>query len=230
MATDGQALTVSTVESTELFVGTLEEPAQVVRVRLDGPPGRVAVAVTGAAVVPAEPVLAELPGGAATIEVPVRFAAGSEVDAVVPVTVRAETLGPSAVGGAAPGLAVEAELTVADPGWTVHLVSHFHYDPVWWNTQAAYTESWDALDWSGSPRAAFQHTGFALVKAHLELTRHDPDYRFVLAETDYLKPYWDMHPEDRDYLRRLLAEGRCELMGGTYNEPNTNLTGPESTI
>ncbi|MEN3356236.1 MAG: hypothetical protein V7637_218, partial [Mycobacteriales bacterium] len=42
--------------------------------------------------------------------------------------------------------------------------------------------------------------------------------------------YWDMHPEDRDYLRRLLAEGRCELMGGTYNEPNTNLTGPESTI
>ena len=22
------------------------------------------------------------------------------------------------------------------------MISHFHYDPVWWNTQAAYTETW----------------------------------------------------------------------------------------
>ena len=24
------------------------------------------------------------------------------------------------------------------------MISHFHYDPVWWNTQAAYTETWGA--------------------------------------------------------------------------------------
>ena len=24
----------------------------------------------------------------------------------------------------------------------MHMVSHFHYDPVWWNTQAAYTSVW----------------------------------------------------------------------------------------
>ena len=52
----------------------------------------------------------------------------------------------------------------------------------------------------------------------------------MLAEIDYLKPYWDTVPEERAFLRRLLAEGRCELVGGTYNEPNTNLTGAESTI
>ena len=77
---------------------------------------------------------------------------------------------------------------------------------------------------------AFQEPGLALVKAHLETARRDPDYKFVLAELDYLKPYWDVYPEDRVYIRRLLAEGRLELVGGTYNEPNTNLTSAESTI
>ena len=33
-------------------------------------------------------------------------------------------------------------LRVAEPGWTMFMVSHFHYDPVWWNTQAAYTSLW----------------------------------------------------------------------------------------
>ena len=58
----------------------------------------------------------------------------------------------------------------------------------------------------------------------------DPDYHFVLAELDYLKPYFDTYPEHRAVLRRLLAEGRVELVGGTYNEPNTNLTSSETTI
>ena len=62
------------------------------------------------------------------------------------------------------------------------------------------------------------------------MARREPEYKFVLAEVDYLKPYWDTHPEDRADLRRLIAEGRVEIMGGTYNEPNTNLTSPETTI
>ena len=75
-----------------------------------------------------------------------------------------------------------------------------------------------------------QTNGFELVHAHLEMARREPEYKFVLAEVDYLKPYWDTHPEDRADLRRLIAEGRVEIMGGTYNEPNTNLTSPETTI
>ncbi|WP_459988431.1 glycoside hydrolase family 38 N-terminal domain-containing protein, partial [Mycobacterium avium] len=60
--------------------------------------------------------------------------------------------------------------------------------------------------------------------------RREPEYKFVLAEVDYLKPYWDTRPEDRADLRRFIAQGRVEVMGGTYNEPNTNLTSPETTI
>ena len=66
--------------------------------------------------------------------------------------------------------------------------------------------------------------------AHLEMARREPEYKFVLAEVDYLKPYWDTHPQDRADLRRFIADGRVEIMGGAYNEPNTNLTSPETTI
>ena len=110
------------------------------------------------------------------------------------------------------------------------MVSHFHYDPVWWNTQSSYTTDWDFVGPDWSTRPAFVDNGFALVEAHLKLAVRDPDYHFVLAELDYLKPYFDTYPEQRAVLRRLLAEGRVELVGGTYNEPNTNLTGSETTI
>ena len=134
------------------------------------------------------------------------------------------------VRGPAGEARTDVTIPVAEPGWTAYLVPHFHYDPVWWTTQAAYTEAWDEKTGPDSARQAFQLAGFDLVRAHLETARHDPDYRFVLAETDYLKPWWDTVPAERAFLRRLLAEGRCELVGGTYNEPNTNLTAVESTI
>ncbi|MGH3577760.1 MAG: NEW3 domain-containing protein, partial [Mycobacterium sp.] len=95
-----------------------------------------------------------------------------------------------------------------------------------WNTQGAYTSVWR----EDPPGKCRQTNGFELVHAHLEMARREPEYKFVLAEVDYLKPYWDTHPEDRADLRRFVKEGRVEIMGGTYNEPNTNLTSPETTI
>ena len=80
------------------------------------------------------------------------------------------------------------------------------------------------------PGAPGRPTASHWYAAHLEMARRDPDYKFVLAEVDYLKPYWDTHPEDRADLRRFVRQGRVEIMGGTYNEPNTNLTGPETAI
>ncbi|KAA9378360.1 alpha-mannosidase [Microbispora cellulosiformans] len=226
---------VTAVESTELFV---RGPRQIVRVILaevpygsplvveaDGPgvrgrrtagpddgtnPGPRTVVVE----VPVEPVE---PAG--TAESGGRPAPGARV----PLVVRARAGGERC--------AADGELVVAEPGWTVWMIPHFHYDPVWWNTQAAYTANWDrAGGLAQAHRQEFQHAGFDLVRLHLDTARREPEYRFVLAEVDYLKPYWNAHPEDRAYLRRLLAEGRLEIVGGTYNEPNTNLTGPEATI
>jgi alpha-mannosidase len=194
-------------ESIERFVGPPDAPLQLAR-----------VAVSGCA----EPTPIRIDGDGLSGE-----AVALPGDEVIEVQV---TLDRPVVGQRraarvrAGGARTPFEFTVAEPGWTMFMVSHFHYDPVWWNTQGAYTSEW-AEDPPGR-----QTNGFALVHAHLEMARREPEYKFVLAEVDYLKPYWDTHPEDRADLRRFLAEGRVEVMGGTYNEPNTNLTSPETTI
>jgi alpha-mannosidase len=196
-------------ESTELFVGPPQAPLQLARVAVTGVTKRAAVRIDGDGLA-AEAVVD--PGGQA-VEIAVT------VDQPVVGQRRAARVH-------AGGDSMAFTFTVAEPGWTMFMVSHFHYDPVWWNTQGAYTSEWTA----DPPGAARQTNAFELVHAHLEMARREPEYKFVLAEVDYLKPYWDTRPEDRADLRRFIAEGRVEIMGGTYNEPNTNLTGPETTI
>ncbi|MCB0948516.1 MAG: alpha-mannosidase, partial [Mycobacterium sp.] len=197
-------------ESTELFTGPGEEPLQIVRVshRCSIP---TAVRIEGP--------------GLQTVGDPTAQPDGAWVEVAVRVSdpVAGQRRRARAVAGES---AVDFDFTVAEPGWTMFMVSHFHYDPVWWNTQSAYTSTWT----EEPPGRCRQTNGFDLVSAHLEMARREPEYKFVLAEVDYLKPFWDTHPEDRADLRRMIAEGRVEIMGGTYNEPNTNLTSPETTI
>ncbi len=198
-------------ESTELFVGPPDAPLQLARVSVSGCVGTTPIRVDGQGLrgeALAEP-------GQEVVEVPVI------VDR--PVVGQRRAARAHAAHARRP-IECPFDFTVAEPGWTMFMISHFHYDPVWWNTQGAYTSEW-AEDPPGR-----QANGLALVHAHLEMARREPEYKFVLAEVDYLKPYWDTRPEDRADLRRFIAEGRVEVMGGTYNEPNTNLTSPETTI
>ncbi|MBV9095030.1 MAG: glycoside hydrolase, partial [Streptosporangiaceae bacterium] len=216
---------IAGVESTDLFVGTAQRPLQVVRVLLEGRDGRAAtVHVQGAGTTYLGPFgITESPGpgGGEAFEIPVEFAAPSQPGSTRRVTVIAES--------GAERVAAQADITVAEPGWTMWMVSHFHYDPVWWNTQGQFTEARLTLpDEDGS--LPDLRNAFELVGAHLDKARRDGDYKFVLAEVDYLKPYFDAFPAERDDLRALVAEGRAEIVGGNYNEPNTNLTCAESTI
>jgi alpha-mannosidase len=234
-------VTITEVRSTERFVGTEEQPRQVLHVALersmrDGP---VRVAVTTSdrpSDLRGSGIIGSLPGNEIRGEVTVP-PGDSEVRVDVPLDLpddagAGDELPVRVVARADSGGEADAYATVvvAEPGWTMVMVSHFHYDPVWWSTQASYTTDWDFVGPDWSTRPAFVDNGFALVEAHLKLAVRDPDYHFVLAELDYLKPYFDTFPEQRAVLRRLLAEGRVELVGGTYNEPNTNLTASETTI
>ncbi|MEU6236981.1 NEW3 domain-containing protein [Kitasatospora sp. NPDC047058] len=203
-------VTITAVESTDLFTGPEDAPRQLLRVTLDGPPAT-RITVTG-------PGVRGEAAGTGPVEVPLEISAAAAPGQRIPVEVHA--------GGARADGVVE----VAEPGWTMFMVSHFHYDPVWWNTQAAYTSPWELLSADATTRPLWERNGFALVDAHLDLALRDPVYTFVLAEVDYLKPYFDQHPERRETLRLLLERGQVELVGGTYNEPNTNLTGAETTI
>ncbi|MET8861375.1 glycoside hydrolase family 38 C-terminal domain-containing protein [Nonomuraea sp. NPDC004580] len=201
-------------ESTDLFVGSQEEPHQVLRVTVAAGERESSLELRGAGVRLAGNVT--IPPEAGVHEVPLEVSAQPGTTLPCLLTLDGEEL--------------EVEVTAEEPGWTMFMVSHFHYDPVWWNTQAAYTSPWELLSADATTRPLWEGNAFALVEAHIELALRDPDYRFVLAEVDYLKPFFDTHPERRADLSALMAEGRVELVGGTYNEPNTNLTGAETTI
>src|SRR5579859_828018 len=220
---------IAGVESTDLFVGTAQRPLQVMRVTLENdgpasaPDGTATVHVQGPGTRDPGPFgINDLDLGVEkSIEVPVEFAAPSQPGSTRRVTVTVD----SEAGRAEE----QADITATEPGWTMWMVSHFHYDPVWWNTQGQFTEARLSLpDEDGQMpdvRAAFE-----LVSAHLDKARKDDDYKFVLAEIDYLKPYFDAFPQDRHDLRALLAEGRVEIVGGNYNEPSTNLISSEAII
>ena len=201
-------------ESTDLFVGSPEEPHQVLRVTVAAGERESSLELRGDGVRLAGPVTIPAAEGVHEVPLAVSVPPGTTVPCLL--TLDGESL--------------EVEVTAEEPGWTMFMVSHFHYDPVWWNTQAAYTSPWELLSADATTRPLWEGNAFALVEAHIDLALRDPDYRFVLAEVDYLKPFFDTHPERRADLRALMAEGRVELVGGTYNEPNTNLTGAETTI
>jgi len=217
---------ITGVESTDLFTGSVARPLQVVRVTVEatdaGEAGAaVAVRVVGGGAETTGPFDITLAGPGESRSGEVSVAVTGSPGLSLPVTVICET------GGAR--VTEDATITVAEPGWTMWMVSHFHYDPVWWNTQGQFTEARLVLpDEDG--KLPDVRTAFELVRLHLEKARRDADYKFVLAEIDYLKPHFDAFPADRDELRRLMRDGRVELVGGTYNEPNTNLTGAETTI
>ena len=77
---------------------------------------------------------------------------------------------------------------------TAFIVSHFHHDPVWTNTQAGETLR-----------------SFAIVRQDLEFAEIEPRFKFILSEVDYLKPYWDAWPRDRARILKLAREGRVEF-------------------
>lgn len=94
----------------------------------------------------------------------------------------------------------------------IHLVPHFHYDPVWIEDQRTYTGQ-----------------AFDLVHAYLEACRQDEGFHFLLSDLDCLQPFMGAHSEHRDYVRELVRRGRIGT-GGSYNEPNEMTVQGEAVI
>ena len=143
---------INGVESTDLFTADATGPGralQVVRVTAtateaaeEGVTAQLRVMGAGAGTPHPFGIILGKPGESRTGEVSVALtgAPGTEL----PVTVLAELAGSglAARGAADRGRAeLAATVTVAETGWTMWMVSHFHYDPVWWNTQGQFTEA-----------------------------------------------------------------------------------------
>jgi alpha-mannosidase len=84
----------------------------------------------------------------------------------------------------------------------IHLVPHFHYDPVWIEDQRTYTRQ-----------------AFDLIGQYLESCQQDEAYHVLLYELDYLRPFLASFGDERQALKELLAMGRVGI-GGSYSQPN----------
>ena len=132
---------ITAVAATELFGGSAQHPLQIIRVtvRNDAPaqpgPSPIQVRVEGAGVSTPTAFDMELPepGGERAAEVGVHLAPPYQPGSPRQVTAVAEGNGERAE--------LAAEIRAAETGWTMWMVSHFHYDPVWWDTQGEFTES-----------------------------------------------------------------------------------------
>src|SRR3984893_17377004 len=135
---------ITAVESTDLFTGSAGnsgQALQVVRVTVEateaaeeGVAARLRVMGAGASTPLPFGITLGKPGESRTGEVSVAVTASPGAE--LPVTAIAEAVTPD--GGRAE---LAGSVTVAEPGWTMWMVSHFHYDPVWWDTQGQFTEA-----------------------------------------------------------------------------------------
>jgi alpha-mannosidase len=64
----------------------------------------------------------------------------------------------------------------------------------------------------------------------LELLRTYPDYRFVLDQVAYVKPFLDRYPEEAAEFRKYVSEGRLEIVGGNDVMLDVNIPSGESWV
>lgn len=97
---------------------------------------------------------------------------------------------------------------VPDPRGTGYVYSDFHFDTTYHEEQRVYAMG-----------------AFDIVRRYCEQFEQDPNFKGILSELDYLKPYFDMFPGHRAILRRAHKEGRAES-DVFYNQPQaTNCCG-----
>ena len=99
------------------------------------------------------------------------------------------------------------------PKETFWIIPHTHWEGAVFKTREEYLEM-------GLPH---------ILKA-LHLLRTQPDYRFVLDQVAYVRPFLERYPEQVADFRKFVAEGRLQLVLGLDVMPDVNIPGGETFI
>ena len=94
---------------------------------------------------------------------------------------------------------------------TVYVIPHTHWEGAVFKTREEYLEM-------GLPH---------IVKA-LYLLKKYPDYRFVLDQMCYVRPFLERYPSEVPAFRKFLQEGRLQIAGGTDTMHDNNMPSGES--
>ncbi|HTS70559.1 MAG TPA: glycoside hydrolase family 38 C-terminal domain-containing protein [Terriglobia bacterium] len=87
--------------------------------------------------------------------------------------------------------------------------------------------------WEGAvfkTREEFLQMGLVNISVALRLLREHPEYRFVLDQVAYVRPYLERYPENAAEFRRFVKEGRLQLTGGTDIMPDINMPAGEDFV
>jgi len=88
-------------------------------------------------------------------------------------------------------------------GYTVYVAPHSHIDIVWY--------------WTYDKTRAMT---IRILRQALDMLKKDPRYAFTQDQMTALQPFWESLSEaDRNFLRRMVKEGRFELTTGMYVQP-----------
>ena len=102
---------------------------------------------------------------------------------------------------------------LADRNVTIHMIGHGHIDPTWlW----PWTEGYEEV------RATF--------RSALERMRETPEFRFSASSACFYEWMQKVEPKLFEELRQRVQEGRWELAGGFWVEPDCNIPCGESLV
>lgn len=96
---------------------------------------------------------------------------------------------------------------------TFHLIANAHLDPVWlWDWRDGMTE------------------GIITCRTMLDLMDEDPDFTFIRGEAAIYRHIEQHDPQTLARIARRVAEGRWDVVGGTWIQPDTNLPATETFV
>jgi alpha-mannosidase len=87
--------------------------------------------------------------------------------------------------------------------------------------------------WEGAvfkTREEYLDIGFPTILEALRLLETHPEYCFVLDQVAYVRPILERYPEEEGSFRKLVAEGRLQLVGANIVMPDNNMPGGESWV
>ncbi len=87
--------------------------------------------------------------------------------------------------------------------------------------------------WEGAvfkTREEYLEMGLPNILKAMKLLREQPEFRFVLDQVAYVKPFLERYPDQERDFRRFLAEGRLQLVGGLDVMPDVNIPGGETFV
>ena len=122
---------------------------------------------------------------------------------------------PPAAGGQSSGdpTALAKAVPDARAANTLWIIPHTHWEGAVFKTREEYLE-----------------IGLPYILTALHLLQKYPEYRFVLDQVAYVRPFLERYPEQASVFRKLVSEGRLELVGANDVMLDVNIPSGESWI